>query len=44
MRELGAYNADEVRALDDRPKIPGGDAYTVGPNFTPIMTEKRLEE
>ena len=44
MRELGAYNADEVRALDDRPKIPGGDAYTVGPNYTPIMTDKRLEE
>ena len=44
MRELGAYNADEVRALDDRPKIPGGDAYTVGPNYTPIMTDKRMEE
>ena len=44
MRELGAYNADEVRALDDRPKIPGGDAYTVGPNYAPIMTDKRMEE
>lgn len=44
MRELGAYNADEVRALDDRPRIPGGDAYTVGPNYTPIMTDKRMEE
>lgn len=43
MRELGAYNADEVRALDDRPKIPGGDAYTVGPNYMPLMTDKRLE-
>ena len=44
MRELGAYNADEIRALDDRPKIPGGEAYTVGPNYMPLMTEKRMEE
>lgn len=44
MRELGAYNADEVRALDDRPKIPGGDVYTVGPNYMPIITDKRMEE
>lgn len=43
MRELGAYNADEVRALDDRPSIPGGDAYTVGPNYMPLMTDKRME-
>ena len=44
MRELGAYNADEVRALDDRPRIPGGDAYTVGPNYMPIaMNEKNME-
>lgn len=43
MRELGAYNADEVRALDDRPAIPGGEAYTVGPNYMPLMTDKRLE-
>ena len=44
MREIGAYNADEVRATDDRPKIPGGDQYTVGPNYMPLMTEKRMEE
>ena len=43
MRELGAYNADEVRALDDRPGIPGGDAYTVGPNYMPLILDKRLE-
>lgn len=43
MRELGAYNADEVRALDDRPSIPGGDAYTVGPNYVPLALDKRLE-
>ena len=44
MREIGGYNADEVRALDDRPKIPGGDQYTVGPNYMPLIAEQRTEE
>ena len=35
MREIGAYNANEVRAEDDRPKIPGGNVYGVGPNLLP---------
>lgn len=35
MREIGAYNANEVRAEDDRPRIPGGDVYGVGPNLLP---------
>lgn len=45
MRELGAYNADEVRAMDDRPAIPGGAGtrYTVGPNYMPIEMEKEME-
>ena len=43
MREIGGYNADEVRAHDDLPSIPGGDVYTVGPNYMPLMTDKRLE-
>lgn len=43
MREIGAYNADEARATDDLPKIPGGDQYTVGPNYMPLMQEKRME-
>ena len=43
-REIGGLNADEVRALDDRPRIPGGEVYTVGPNYMPILMEKRMEE
>lgn len=35
MRILGAYNADEIRALDDRPAIPGGDAYYASLNYVP---------
>ena len=35
LREIGAYNANEVRAEDDRPKIAGGDVYGVGPNLLP---------
>ena len=35
MRILGAYNADEIRALDDRPAIPGGNAYYASLNYVP---------
>lgn len=35
MRILGAYNANEIRALDDRPAIPGGDAYYASLNYVP---------
>ena len=35
MRILGAYNADEIRALDDRPAIPGGSAYYASLNYVP---------
>lgn len=36
MREIGAYNADEIRALDDRPSIPGGDSYYASWNYGPL--------
>lgn len=35
MRILGAYNANEIRALDDRPAIPGGNAYYASLNYVP---------
>ena len=35
MRILGAYNANEIRALDDRPAIKGGDAYYASLNYVP---------
>lgn len=36
MREIGAYCADEVRALDDRPAIPGGQTYYASWNYGPL--------
>lgn len=41
MREIGAYNADEIRALDDRGAIDGGDAYYASWNYGPLS---RFEE
>lgn len=35
MRILGVYNANEIRALDDRPKIKGGDSYYASLNYVP---------
>lgn len=36
MREVGAYCADEIRALDDRPAIPGGQTYYASWNYGPL--------
>lgn len=35
MRTLGVYNANEIRALDDRPRIDGGDSYYSSLNYVP---------
>lgn len=35
MRILGVYNANEIRALDDRPAITGGNAYYASLNYVP---------
>lgn len=35
-REMGSYNADEIRALDDRPPIPGGQTYYASWNYGPL--------
>lgn len=36
MREIGAYCADEIRALDDLPAIPGGKEYYSSLNYVPL--------
>lgn len=36
MREIGVLNADEIRALEDRGKIPGGDEYYASWNYGPL--------
>lgn len=35
MREIGAYCADEIRALDDLPAISGGQEYYASLNYVP---------
>lgn len=42
MREIGAYNADEIRALDDRPPAPGGEEYYASLNYVPQSEWKEL--
>lgn len=36
MRNNGAYCSDEIRALDDRPKVPGGNSYYASWNYGPL--------
>lgn len=36
MRNNGGYSANEIRALDDRPSIPGGDSYYASLNYIPL--------
>ena len=41
LRNTGGYSANEIRALDDRPPIPGGDSYYASWNYGPL--EKWVE-
>lgn len=36
MWELGAYSVDDIRALDDQPAVPGGDARAASLNYVPL--------
>lgn len=36
MREIGGYNVDEIRALEDLPSVPGGSAYAASLNYVPL--------
>ena len=36
MREVGAFSADDIRDLEDLPKIEGGDIYYGNKNFAPL--------
>lgn len=46
MREIGAYNADEVRDLEDRPPIPGGagQTYLQPGNMQPLGTPVKPDD
>lgn len=42
MREVGAYNVDEIRGLEDLPKVPGGDVRYASWNYGPLDDFARL--
>lgn len=42
MREIGALNADEIRGLEDRGMIPGGNVYYASWNYGPLDDFARL--
>lgn len=42
MRSMGALNADEIRALEDRGTIPGGDIYYANLSYVPLGSFEAL--
>lgn len=36
MREIGAYNVNEIRAYEDKPGVEGGDEYAASLNYVPL--------
>lgn len=42
MREVGAYNVDEIRALEDMGKVPGGQHRYASWNYGPLETWDEL--
>lgn len=39
MREVGAFSANDIRELEDRPPVEGGDTYLQPMNMLPLGTE-----
>lgn len=42
MREIGPYSVDDIRALEDLPKVPGGSTRLASWNFGPLDDFARL--
>lgn len=42
MREVGAYSANDILGLDDRPAVPGGDSRYASLNYVPLEDWKEL--
>ena len=42
MREVGAYNVDEIRGLEDLPAVPGGQSRYASWNYGPLADFERL--
>lgn len=44
MREVGAYSANDIRALENRPPVEGGDTYLQPQNMAPLGSEPDAPE
>lgn len=42
MREIGAFSADDVLELEDRPKVPGGHTRNASLNYVPLELFEEL--
>lgn len=42
MRDVGAYSPNEIRALEDRDPIEGGDIHLVPMNMVPLTSAEEL--
>jgi len=42
MRQEGAYNINDIRALEDMPDVAGGDEHAVSLNFIPLSLWRQL--
>lgn len=42
MRQEGAYNINDIRALEDMPDVEGGDEHAVSLNFIPLSLWRQL--
>lgn len=42
MREVGAFSPNDILALEDRPKVPGGDSRYASWNYGPLEDFERL--
>ena len=44
MRQEGVFSVNEIRALEDLPDIPGGDAHFVPLNYAPLGAAEKESE
>ena len=44
MRNLGGFNVNEIRALEDLPPVKGGDKFYANLNFVPLDIWEELSE
>jgi HK97 family phage portal protein len=44
MREVGAFSPDDILALEDMPKVPGGDTRYASLNYVPLEDFKELSK